>query len=172
MSGDPSSPGAVPQVIGFDEQDTEPVDLDRWTALARAVLVDEGLSAAAELSLSFVAADAIAELNEEHLGKAGPTDVLSFPLDDPDEAVEPGMPLLLGDVIVCPSVARAQAPDHAGDYDDELALLVVHGVLHVLGHDHAEDDERHRMQERERAHLARHHRPLPDTVWTSMEEKR
>ena len=54
-----------------------------------------------------------------------------MPADDP-------VPVLLGDVVICPDVARAQAPTHAGTLDDELALLVVHGVLHVLGHDHAE----------------------------------
>jgi probable rRNA maturation factor len=68
------------------------------------------------------------------------------------------MPLLLGDVVVCPSVAERQAPEHAGGYDDELALLVVHGVLHVLGHDHAEPEETAVMQARERALLDEFHR--------------
>jgi len=69
------------------------------------------------------------------------------------------LPLLLGDVVVCPAVAERQAPEHAGSYDDELALLVVHGVLHVLGHDHAEPDETAAMQARERDLLDRfHHR--------------
>ena len=68
-----------------------------------------------------------------------------------------GVPVLLGDVVVCPEVAAAQAPEHAGTLDDELALLVVHGVLHVLGHDHAELDEATTMRERERAHLEAHH---------------
>ena len=67
-------------------------------------------------------------------------------------------PLLLGDVVVCPAVAERQAPDHGASYDDELALLVVHGVLHVLGHDHAEVDETARMQARERELLGRFHR--------------
>ena len=76
--------------------------------------------------------------------------------DDP----EPGdLPLLLGDVVVCPAVAQRQAPSHAGSYDDELAVLVVHGVLHVLGHDHAEPGETAVMQARERELLDRfHHR--------------
>jgi probable rRNA maturation factor len=67
--------------------------------------------------------------------------------------------LLLGDVVVCPAVAARQAPKHAGTYDDELALLVVHGVLHVLGHDHAEPDETVAMRARERDLLARFHHP-------------
>ena len=64
------------------------------------------------------------------------------------------MPVLLGDVVICPGVAADQAPSHAGTLDDELALLVVHGVLHVLGHDHAEPDEAQLMRARELDHLA------------------
>ena len=75
--------------------------------------------------------------------------MLSFPLDATtcdrrrrcDRPPPTGVPVLLGDVVVCPAVAADQAPTHAGTLDDELALLVVHGVLHVLGHDHAEPDE-------------------------------
>jgi probable rRNA maturation factor len=66
--------------------------------------------------------------------------------------------LLLGDVVVCPAVAERQAPEHGASYDDELALLVVHGVLHVLGHDHAEVDEAELMRARERELLQRFHR--------------
>ena len=67
------------------------------------------------------------------------------------------MPVLLGDVVICPAVAAAQAPSHAGTLADELALLVVHGVLHVLGHDHARLDEAATMQARERELLQRFH---------------
>lgn len=133
-------------VVATDDQGDEPVDLDRWAALATAVLDDEG--AEGELNLLFVDEAAIAELNVEHMGHEGPTDVLSFPIDGPDA----GPDGLLGDVVVCPAVARRQAP---GAYEDELALLVVHGVLHVLGHDHAEPDESAVMRAREVAHLER-----------------
>jgi probable rRNA maturation factor len=163
------------QVFGADEQAAAPVDVDRWVALAREVLVAEGVSGEAELSLLFVDEATIAELNARFMDADGPTDVLAFPIDDPVVAgrwpdagtagpdrddPEPGdLPLLLGDVVVCPAVAERQAPEHAGSYDDELALLVVHGVLHVLGHDHAEPDETAVMQERERVLLDRfHHR--------------
>ena len=108
------------------------------------------------------------------MGKAGPTDVLAFPIDatevevasmpalspdGPDRApVDPGdLPLLLGDVVHLPGGGRSQAPEHAGTLDDELALLVVHGVLHVLGHDHAEPDQAERMRTRERELLEAHH---------------
>jgi probable rRNA maturation factor len=161
------------EVFGVDEQDDEPVDLGRWVELARAVLVDSGIRGEAELSLLFVAEPVIAELNGRYMGKDGPTDVLAFPIDDPIDAGrwpdsgstgpdrEPPelgeLPLLLGDVVICPKVAAEQAPTHAGSYDDELALLVVHGVLHVLGMDHAEPDEATAMQARERELLDKHH---------------
>ena len=128
------------------------IDTERWRRLAVAVLDDEG--AVGELTLTFVDEDDIANLNEMHMGKQGPTDVLSFPLDD---EVVPGVPVLLGDVVVCPSVAAAQCADHAGTLDDELALLVVHGVLHILGYDHAVPDDAARMRARERDLLAAHH---------------
>jgi probable rRNA maturation factor len=135
-----------------DGEGDEVVDLDRWAGLAEAVLAGEGVGGAGELSLLFVGEDRMAELNERYLGETGPTDVLSFPLDA-DEAPEPAR--LLGDVVICPAVAARNAPGHAGSFEDELALLVVHGVLHVLGMDHAEADEAAAMRERERFHLAR-----------------
>lgn len=163
------------QVFGADEQHDAPVDVDRWVSLARDVLVAEGVRGEAELSLLFVDEPAIAELNKRFMEADGPTDVLAFPIDDPVVAgrwpdagtagpdrddPEPGdLPLLLGDVVVCPKVAERQAPEHAGSYEDEMALLVVHGVLHVLGHDHAEPDETAVMQAREQVLLDRfHHR--------------
>jgi probable rRNA maturation factor len=116
------------------------------------VLADSG--AIGELTLSFVDSEDIAELNLEHMGKPEPTDVLSFPMDD-----EPvvGVPTLLGDVVISPAVAAGQFSEHAGTLDDELALLVVHGILHVLGHDHAEPDETALMRARELDLLERFH---------------
>ncbi len=149
-----------PVVSGHNDSSDPTIDVDRWCAVAAAALIDEGV-ATGTLDLLFVDPEAIAALNQEHLGHVGPTDVLSFPLDGPDSTTDPldagdGPPLHLGDVVVCPQVARAQAPDHAGSVEAELTLLVVHGVLHVLGHDHAEAAETAVMQERERIHLARH----------------
>jgi probable rRNA maturation factor len=68
------------------------------------------------------------------------------------------MPVLLGDVVVCPSVAARNATEHGVEEDDELALLVVHGLLHLLGMDHDAEDEAERMERRERELLARFHR--------------
>lgn len=155
-----------PEVFCSDEQVDVAVDLIRWQTLAEQVLHAEGIRGGTEMSLIFVSANDIAELNESFLGKPGPTDVLSFPIDaaelelappnsgatrGPDRApLDPAdMPLLLGDIVICPSVAVAQAPTHAGTIDDEFALLVVHGILHVLGHDHAEPDETAVMRARE-----------------------
>lgn len=154
MSSDPVSPTGVAVVVS-DEQDAVPVDADRWAALAHDVLVAEGRTG--ELTLTFVTRPDIAELNREHMGVDGPTDVLSFPLDATDAEPVAGVPILLGDIVVCPDVAAANAPDHAGNLDDELALLVVHGVLHVLGHDHAEPQETARMRAAELDHLERLH---------------
>jgi probable rRNA maturation factor len=170
-----------PEVFVANEQSTIPIELDRWARLAEQVLEAEGVRGDAELSLLFIDRRDMAELNEEYLGKPGPTDVLAFPIDgseidvasgpspekrgpdrpDPDPSEQPP---LLGDVVVCPAVAAEQAGTHAGTVDDELALLVVHGVLHVLGHDHDEAAEAERMRTRERELLeALHwHGPAPD----------
>jgi probable rRNA maturation factor len=136
------------------------VDTDRWRDLGQAVLEAEGV--AGEMGLTFVDGDAMAVLNERHMGHDGPTDVLSFPLDGVadgaaggDNHRETAVPALLGDVVVCPTVALTNAAEHGVTLEDELALLVVHGVLHVLGWDHAEDDERVTMQAREQEHLER-----------------
>ena len=168
----PPDDGEV-EVFGVDEQTDEPVELARWVDLATNVLRDAGVRGEAELTLLFVGEPAMSDLNHRFMAVEGPTDVLAFPIDDPIDTGrwpdsgstgpdrEPpevaDLPLLLGDVVVCPAVAARQAPDHAGSYDDEIALLVVHGVLHVLGMDHAEPAEAVAMQARERELLDRYH---------------
>lgn len=163
------------EVFCADEQSEVPIDLERWQSLARSVLADEGIRGGTELSIFFVEVDDIAELNHEHMGMSGPTDVLAFPIDagevvevvsgptgasrGPDRSPPDrgDLPLLLGDIVICPAVARDQAPDHAGNLDDELALLVVHGTLHVLGWDHDSDSATENMRQRERQLLEAHH---------------
>jgi len=158
-------------VFGADEQSDVAVDLLRWVRLARFVLTEERVPEDAELSVIFVDEQAIADLNERFLGGAGPTDVLAFPMDDdvvlggrqpdqggrgPGSPSEPGdPPVVLGDVVVCPAIAERQAPEHGSSGTDELALLVVHGVLHLLNYDHAEERESAAMKGRERELLAR-----------------
>ncbi|MEN9802254.1 MAG: hypothetical protein RLZ37_1379 [Actinomycetota bacterium] len=163
------------EVFCADEQSEVPIDLARWQRLARAVLADEGIRGGTELSIFFVEVDDIAELNQEHMGMPGPTDVLAFPIDagevvevvsgptgasrGPDRSPPDrgDLPLLLGDIVICPAVARDQAPNHAGNVDDELALLVVHGTLHVLGWDHDSESATENMRQRERQLLEAHH---------------
>ncbi len=167
------------EVFAADEQSDEPVDAVRWMDLAKAVLQAQNVRGDTELSLLFIDEPAMAELNLRFLEKDGPTDVLAFPIDE-EEALEAGptgprspdslgpgpvdepvpgdVPRLLGDVVVCPAVARRNAPDHAGTYDDEMALLIVHGVLHLLGMDHEEPQEAERMEQREQEMLDRFHR--------------
>jgi len=158
-------------VVVIDEQTDHELDTDRWARLAAATLESQGVTRG-ELTITFVDEVTITALNVEHMGGDGPTDVLSFPLDHDGDVdgfeADPSVPSLLGDVVVCPTVAAANAaahatessephpghPGHDGSVESEIDLLVVHGVLHLLGHDHAEDDERDRMQAAERAVLA------------------
>ena len=167
----PGPPDGEPIVFVADEQAAAPVEVEALSRLAEGVLREEGVRGASELSLFFIDETAMAELNEKFMGSTGPTDVLAFPIDDdmpeggrspdagssgpdrpPIEASE--VPLLLGDVLVCPAVARRNAEEHGRTLRDELALLVVHGILHVLGTDHAEEEEAKVMQARERELLA------------------
>ncbi|MEO6988227.1 MAG: rRNA maturation RNase YbeY [Aquihabitans sp.] len=148
-------------VFVTDEQTDHEVDVSRWEELARRSLEDSGVTGSAELSLLFVDEATMAELNVEHMGEQGPTDVLSFPIDAEDVLTdEQDHHVLLGDVVICPAVAHRNAPGHAGTYPDEIALLTVHGILHVLGHDHAEPEETMVMQARERELLERFHRSV------------
>lgn len=119
-----------------DEQDVE-VSGERLVALARHILAAQGVPDDMEVSLLLVDEPTIAELNQEHLGKSGPTDVLAFPIDLPGET-PPDAPAILGDVVLCPNVAVAQAPRFGRTGDEEIELLTVHGLLHLLGMDHAD----------------------------------
>lgn len=164
-----------PVVFGADEQRDVAVDVPRWVRLAQLVLdeerVVERVGPFVEMSLLFVDEQTIAELNERFLGADGPTDVLAFPMDEelpprgrqpdqggrgPGSPTDPGdAPTLLGDVVICPAVAQRQAAPRGISTDDEVALLVVHGVLHLLDYDHAEPAETAVMRRREQELLDR-----------------
>ena len=131
-----------PRVLISNRQD-RPLDEDGLRSLARDTMRGEGIERA-ELSVSFVDQDEIAGLHKRFMDEAGPTDVLSFPLDDVGEERE-GV-RLLGDVVVAPAEAARNNPD---DPEAELRLLLVHGILHLLGYDHEEDGARTRMWERQ-----------------------
>jgi probable rRNA maturation factor len=130
-----------PPLILVDDRQSIPVDTEGLAALAREALVGEG-AADSELSVSFVTEDEMADLHLRYLDEEGPTDVLSFPQED--DASEG--PRLLGDVVIAPSVA---ARNHPEDPSGELRLLLVHGILHLLGHDHDDEAERAAMWSRQ-----------------------
>ena len=175
MTGENTTETDSPSVFGADEQHDVEVDVPRWVRLARLVLdserVNERYGSDVEMSLMFVDEDTIAELNVRFLGGEGPTDVLSFPLDEelppggrqpdqggrgPGSPADPGdPPTLLGDVIVSPTVAGRQAVERGIPVEEEIALLVVHGVLHLLDYDHVEPEETATMRRREQELLAR-----------------
>jgi probable rRNA maturation factor len=126
----PSASSSSLVVLVSNRQDL-PVDQARLVALAEQVLLGEGLTAG-ELSLSFVDLEEMAGLHERYAEEPGPTDVLSFPMDEDG---------LIGDVVVCPAEAVRNNPDLGA----ELRLLVAHGVLHLLGYDHQSDEDRAAM---------------------------
>lgn len=164
-----ASPGACGPVVRASHASAQSesswghLDLGRWADLATLVLRDQDV-ACGELGLHMIDSASMAALNSEHMGESGPTDVLAFPLDAlAPSPLAPGTAPLLGDVVVCPERAQAQAAQHLGAHhdgslEDEMALLVVHGVLHVLGHDHRDDAETQAMQALERRLIAAHHR--------------
>lgn len=128
-------------VFVADEQD-RPVDADDLARLARHVLHERRVPPDMELSLLLVGEESITALNARHMDKPEPTDVLAFPIDEPGET-PPGVPAVLGDVVLCPAVAESQAVRSGHDVREELRILTIHGILHVLGMDHAvPDDER------------------------------
>ena len=124
-----------------------PVDHDTLSALAGHTLESEDVDEHAELSILFVTADHMKRLNSHFAGENYATDVLAFPMmeDEEDEA-----PQILGDVVVCPRVARDNAAKLGHSLEEELSVLVVHGTLHLLGYDHQGTKDREEMETRQR----------------------
>ncbi len=141
-----------------DEQD-EPLSTDTLCRLAEKTLAAEGLEDETELTLMLVTDEVIAGYNAQFMSRTGPTDVLAFPLETLEPGKKPkrvtnGPPVNLGDVIIAPAYVRANAKANGVAFDDELALMVVHGILHLLGYDHPSDEAAEAMEERERQILA------------------
>jgi probable rRNA maturation factor len=125
------------------------VDEASIVAVARFALDRMGVSPLAELSVLLVELDVMADLHERWMDLPGPTDVMAFPMDELDSARRPDAagvgPALLGDIVLCPAFAKDQARKAGHGLLDELHLLTVHGVLHLLGYDHAEPAEEREM---------------------------
>ena len=176
------------EVLIADRQSAVQIDAVRYRELVQQVLTAEGAPPGTETAVMFVDAEQMAGLNEAHMGHVGPTDVLAFPLDlaadtpraapaseaqaasqrtgvpagAHDRGDAPTETMLVGDVVVCPAVAAANAaagagsrPGHDGSVTAEIDLLVVHGVLHLLGMDHADHAAQAAMRARESEHLGR-----------------
>ncbi len=126
------------------------VDETDLAAVARFALDQLRIHPLAELSVLLVDERAMAELHEKYMDESGPTDVLAFPMDElrppgmggnRAEDADEGPDELLGDVVLCPQVAAEQAAKAGHSTQEELELLCVHGILHLLGYDHAEPEE-------------------------------
>jgi probable rRNA maturation factor len=140
------------------ENETEhDVDARALVSVARHVLDSLGVDPLAEVAISLVDEQRMAELHVKWMDELGPTDVMAFPMDEVDVRTaratgrpldargSDAQPLVLGDIVLCPDVAQRQASEAGHGTADELALLTTHGVLHLLGFDHAEPDEHAEM---------------------------
>jgi probable rRNA maturation factor len=147
------------QTVSIEIANESGVEVDEASlaSLARHVLDGMRVHPLAELSVLLVDEAAMTELHMRYMGEPGPTDVLAFPMDE-IRAPQPGgthsehspadppeIPGLLGDVVICPQVAEAQARQAGHDVRDEISLLCTHGILHLLGYDHAEPEEHAEM---------------------------
>lgn len=123
------------------------IDAAEFAALADHVLRVMHVNPRAELSILFIDPEPMAELHERWLDLPGPTDVMSFPMDElrPGTADRPTPPGMLGDICICPAVASRQAAESGHSAAEEMLLLATHGMLHLLGYDHATDPEREVM---------------------------
>jgi len=108
-----------------------------------------------EMNVILLDLEEISALNEKHLSEPGPTDVLAFPIDEPDDETDDPV-YLMGDVCICPEVAAHQAKEKDLNFEDEIALLLTHGILHLLGYDHYEESAEVEMKKMEKTLIDRH----------------
>ncbi len=132
------------------------LDLGEFTRLARFAIRRMRVHPQAVLCLKLVDETTMSDYNQRFMGTSGPTDVLSFPMDElrPGREGEPEQEGILGDMALCPQYAAAQAPRYSRSADDEMQLLTIHGILHLLGYDHAEPKEEREMFSLQEALLA------------------
>ncbi len=135
-----------PECMNFDNADIK--------KLAEFVMKSLALPDKADVSITFVDEEEIARLNEEYRGKVGPTDVLSFECDNVDDGFPQGQgPYELGDIVIATNVAAKQAEELNHSLKEEIELLCVHGLLHLVGYDHIKDDDAKIMEDKQTALL-------------------
>jgi probable rRNA maturation factor len=134
-------------VIVVNNETSAEVDEKTLIDLCRFALDQLRIHPAAELAVMLVDPGPMEELHQQWMDEPGPTDVLSFPMDElrPTPEDDEPSPGLLGDIVLCPDVARQQAVQAGHSFEDEIHLLTAHGILHLLGYDHAEADEEKEM---------------------------
>lgn len=135
------------------------IDESEMALFVESILRQESVADDSTLSVTFIDSDAMTDLNVKYMSKQGPTDVLSFPIEDaaphrPPMAIAGGPPLDLGDIFICEDVVQAHAVEYGVPFTSELHLMVAHGVLHILGWDHHNGVEAEAMELREAQHLA------------------
>ncbi len=138
------------EILINNKQDSIEVDLLSLKKLAEFILVFEKISSLTELSVAFLDEEEMERLNSQYRKMDVSTDVLSFPLFDKLPHNETEHPLVLGDVIICPVVARRNAQKVGHSIERELELLLIHGVLHLLGYDHVDSGSETLMKARQR----------------------
>ena len=143
MSDHEQDPGGDRFTISFDDEQHVPIDVPSLRRVAQRAFEMLSVPEGAALAVTFVEAARMAALKAEALGERAPTDVLAFPMDDVADPM-PG-PVVVGDVVICPEVAEAQARAAGHSLGEEVSLLLVHGILHCLGRDHATPGEERAM---------------------------
>ena len=127
----------------------ENIDMnDKLYDVVKAVLDNEGLSMDYEVSITFVDKDEIHKLNREYRKVDRPTDVLSFPMNE--EFLIEGVDSMLGDIVICMDIAKDQAKEYGHSLDREIMYLTCHSMLHLLGYDHIEEDDKKIMRGKEK----------------------
>lgn len=142
-------------MIEVNNESDATIEEVEFAELGAFVLAEMNIAAGAELAILFVGERAMEDLHIKWMDEPGPTDVLSFPMDElrPGTPEEPTPAGLLGDVVICPSVAEVQARAAGHSAEEEMLLLATHGILHLLGYDHAEPGEEREMFELQRTLL-------------------
>ncbi len=152
--------------IFLSDEQGAPIEAASIVAIAERVLIAEGMPDDAELAIVLVGEEEMAGYNQRFMDRKGPTDVLAFPVDQlvPGQVpttIANGQPLSLGDIFICLDVVKRQADELGVSLGDEMALIVTHGILHLLGYDHNDPADAARMSARERDLLKKEGIELP-----------